>query len=72
MRFGFIFICFCLLGACASEYSSSAEKAYLKANNAVNLVVPAPLSHQEISHYYDLPDPTGAAGVSILPPVSLT
>jgi uncharacterized lipoprotein len=71
MKYKFLFLVTCgLLNACASQYSSNAEKAYLKAVNGPALVVPPPLSHQTISHFYDLPNLNPSGGVSIIPPVS--
>jgi uncharacterized lipoprotein len=71
MRVVMLFVLAALLNGCASQYSSNSERNYLKAYNGPILQVPGSLSHQEISHYYDLPNPTGPGGVSIFPPIAL-
>lgn len=51
------------------SYVSNGEKYYMQARNGAPLVIPAPLSSSNISHFYDLPPQNGNATVSIAPPV---
>lgn len=57
-----------MVGAC-SRYASNGEDLYLKSHNGAQLTVPAPLSRDNISPFYDLPNQTQHAQVSIAPPV---
>lgn len=44
-----------LLVSCTTKYATNGENIYLRADNGASLVVPAPLTTDNISHYYDLP-----------------
>lgn len=57
------------LSACSSRYSSNGENLYLQSRNAVPLVVPPPLTRDNISDFYDLPPQTQDAHVNIAPPM---
>lgn len=61
-------IIFISLNACTSPYASTGERQYLKSVNGSQLIVPAPLTEANLTHFYDLPAPTHAA-VKINPPV---
>lgn len=56
-----------MLSACASYYVSNGEKNYLKSHNGQHLVVPPPLTENNMSHFYDLPPQEKDAHVSIEP-----
>lgn len=71
MRVMMLLVLGALMSGCASHYASNADRDYLKAHNGPALQIPSPLSHQEVTHYYDLPSPTGPGGVSIVPPIPL-
>lgn len=49
-------------------YSSIDKTQYLGADHAKNLVIQAPLTSENLSHYYDLPPKDKNPRVSILPP----
>lgn len=68
MALGVIVLQACLLCACSSFYASNADKQYLKSKNGNNLVVPVPLTSENISHFYDLPNGGEKEMVSIVPP----
>lgn len=57
-----------VLPAC-SNYSSNGEALYLRSNNGQALVVPRPLTDNNISRFYDLPAQNKNAMVSIAPPL---
>lgn len=58
------------LAACSSQITTTAERDYVKAVNGQKIQVSAPLSSEEINHYYDLPEPAAPySKVSIEPPV---
>lgn len=57
--------------ACSSRYSSSGEHLYLRSQNGPNLVIPAPLTTENISHFYDLPSVIGNPNISIVPPIKV-
>ena len=59
---------FLALSAC-SRYSSNGEDLYLRSHNGVYVNVPPPLTHANISNFYDLPQQNKNATVSIKPPV---
>lgn len=67
-KIGFIVLVLLSVSGCSSRYASNAEKSYLNSRNGTNLVVPPPLSSEEVSHFYDLPEQTQKAEVSIEPP----
>lgn len=58
-----------LLAAC-STYTSNGEKHYLQSRNGAKLVVPPPLTDANMSHFYDLPQQSQNAQVSIVPPAN--
>ena len=57
-----------LLG-CSAQYTSNGEQQYLKSRNGVGVVVPPPLSSNNLSHFYDLPVQNQNAQITIVPPV---
>ncbi|WP_237759013.1 hypothetical protein [Legionella birminghamensis] len=57
-----------LFSAC-SRYASNGENLYLGSHNGPSLNVPPPLTSENISHFYDLPDQRQNAQVSIVPPL---
>lgn len=59
-----------LVTACSTRYASNGENKYMQSQNGPNLVVPKPLTSDTISHFYDLPQQTQNASVSIAPPVN--
>ena len=61
-----------LLAACNIKYTSNGEHQYLQSRNGVDIVVPPPLTANNISHFYDLPPQPENAQVSIEPPISGT
>lgn len=56
------------LSGCSSRYSSNGENVYLESRNGVKLQVPPPLTSENISHLYDLPQQNENPQVSIAPP----
>ena len=56
----------------SSEFSSNNKKDYLHAKNGPNLVINQPLSDDNISDFYQLPDQRKIATISIKPPVVQT
>lgn len=54
--------------ACSSRYASNGEQLYLQSQNGAVIKVPAPLSDDNVSHFYDLPQQTQDTVVSIAPP----
>ena len=66
---GIILMASLAIAACsASKYASSADKQYINSKNGNNINVPAPLSGENISHFYDLPNSGEKNPVSIVPP----
>lgn len=61
-----------LLTGCGSWYTSGAEKRYLKSHNGPGLVINAPLTDDNISHFYDLPEQRTDPTVANTPPLSST
>lgn len=59
-----------LISACSMHYGSNGETLYLASRNGPNLVVPAPLTDTDISHFYELPNQNQPATVSIVPPTN--
>ena len=57
-----------LLAACNIKYTSNGEHQYLQSRNGVDIVVPPPLTANNISHFYDVPSQDHGAQVSIEPP----
>lgn len=51
-----------------TEYASNDKSQYLKSKNGPDLVIAEPLTAQNISDFYRLPDQTNAAKISIRPP----
>lgn len=62
----------CLLSACSSYdslYASDNKKNYLRSRNGQTPVVPKPLTTENISNFYELPQQTNQdARVSPAPP----
>lgn len=58
------------LCACASYYTTNGEKQYIQNKNGAPLVVPAPLTGENISHFHDLPEQTQNPKVNIAPPAN--
>lgn len=56
-----------VLSGC-SKYSSNGEYLYLQSRNGQKVEVPPPLTSTNISNFYDLPEQTQNAKVSIEPP----
>ena len=69
-RIGFIVVALTILTACSAQYTSNGEQLYLKSRNGENLVVPKPLTSENLSHFYDLPSQNQDAHVSVIPPLS--
>ena len=59
-----------LLTACHIKYTSNGENQYLKSRNGVDIVVPPPLTPNDMSHFYDLPPQQQNAQITIEPPNS--
>mgnify|MGYP000314146805 CR=1 FL=1 len=57
-----------LLTGCSAQYTSNGEQQYLQSRNGVNLVVPPPLTAENISDFYNLPAQNQDARVSVAPP----
>jgi uncharacterized lipoprotein len=58
-----------LASSCSSHFATDGEHQYLNSKNGQTLVVPAPLTNENSSHFYDLPSPTTKkTEVSIAPP----
>jgi len=68
-KLSFIVLAALALTACNSRYASNGENLYLQSRNGEALVVPPPLTSANISNFYDLPQQTQDARVSIAPPV---
>ncbi len=68
-----IFIFLQALSGCAllpsSEFSSNDTHEYLHSRNGQNLVINQPLTDSNISDFYQLPNQTKPAKISIKPPV---
>jgi uncharacterized lipoprotein len=64
-------VCLLVLTGC-SRYSSNGESLYLQSRNGQKVDVPPPLTSSNISNFYDLPEQTQNAKVSIEPPVEST
>ena len=60
--------CLLVLTGC-SKYSSNGENVYLQSHNGQKIEVHSPLTSSNISNFYDLPEQTQNAKVSIEPPV---
>jgi len=58
-----------ILASCSSQFASNGEHLYLQSKNTRDPVVNPPLTPVNISHFYDLPQPTQNPIVSIAPPV---
>ncbi len=56
------------LSSCASYYSSTGEKQYLQSRNGPTLVVPPPLTRDNVSEFYTLPEQNQDANIGIEPP----
>ncbi len=67
-KISFMILALLSVTACTSKYSSNGEYVYLQSKNGINLQVPPPLTSDNISHFYDLPNQNQSASVSIAPP----
>ncbi len=56
-----------VLAGC-SKYASNGENLYMLSHNGPKLQVPPPLTSANLSGFYILPDQTGTASVSVVPP----
>jgi uncharacterized lipoprotein len=65
---GLMVALFLMLAGCSAQYTSNGEQQYLHGRNGVNLVVPPPLTSENISHYYDLPPQNQDARIGVEPP----
>lgn len=63
-----VMLCSMWLASCSSFYNSSAETNYLKSRNGPELVVPSPMTKDNMGYFYNLPAQTQKAKVSIKPP----
>ncbi|ASQ46634.1 hypothetical protein [Legionella clemsonensis] len=70
-KIGLIVLSVLVLPAC-SNYASNGEALYLRSKNGQSLVVPPPLTDNNISHFYDLPAQSKNAKVGIAPPLDST
>lgn len=72
-KIALMFLATGLLISCSSAtyYTTNGEKHYLESRNATNIVVPAPLSKNNISDFYNLPTQTQDAHVNVTPPTEL-
>jgi uncharacterized lipoprotein len=57
-----------VISACSERYSSSGESLYLKNRNGPELIVPTPLTKENMSNFYNLPPQNQYARVRITPP----
>ncbi len=57
-----------LLANCTAQYTSNGEQKYIHSQNGPNIVVPPPLTTENISHFYDLPPASRDPKISIVPP----
>ncbi len=69
-KIAFVMSLIVLLPSC-SHYASNGEKQYLLSRNGATLVIPPPLTDNNISHFYDLPQQNQNAKVSIAPPTGV-
>ena len=66
---GIIVLFAALLTSCGKNYyDSNGEKHYLNSVNGSKIVVPSPLTSNNISNFYDLPQQNKNAQVGIAPP----
>lgn len=70
-KFSVLIVCVLVLTGC-SRYSSNGESLYLQSRNGQKVEVPPPLTSSNLSSFYDLPEQTQNAKVSIEPPVEST
>lgn len=66
-----ILSCFFIISGC-SRYASNGENVYLQSRNGQKVAVPPPLTSSNLSNFYDLPEQTQNATVSIEPPAEAT
>lgn len=67
-KYGFLIFSVIALSSC-TKYASNAEKMYLSARNSPVVMVSPPLTNENISHFYVLPNPQKDPRVNIEPPV---
>jgi uncharacterized lipoprotein len=63
-----VFFLLSVLTACTLPYASNDKQQYLLSKNGAALDVPAPLTAENLSGFYDLPDAKDAHRVSVAPP----
>ena len=59
----------CTVTSCSKQYATNSKMQYMESRNGPALSVPPPLTTRNISSFYDLPDQTQNAQVSLVPPV---
>lgn len=69
-KFVWFYLVAVMCTACSSRFSTNAEHQYLASRNGENLIIPSPLSDENISHFYDLPAQNQDAHVSVEPPTT--
>ncbi|QRN03233.1 hypothetical protein GH742_04760 [Legionella sp. MW5194] len=57
-----------LIASGCSHVKNNSDQKYLQSRNGPGLVVPSPLTSDNVSHFYDLPAQDNKAKVSIEPP----
>jgi uncharacterized lipoprotein len=67
-KLGFWMMSVLYITACSTKYASNDQQQYLKSHNGPQLETPAPLTHENVSGFYDLPAPEGAKKISVIPP----
>ena len=68
-KIGLIILIASLLTSCASYYTTNGEKKYLQSRNGPALVVPPPLTRDNVSEFYVLPEQNqNAAPITTAPP----
>ncbi len=65
-----IFVCLNVLTACSAPYATNDKQQYLTSRNGDKLVIQPPLTHENISGFYDLPSPEVVSRVNLKPPTT--
>ena len=60
------------LTACSLPYTTNDKQQYASSRNGPVLVVPPPLTRENLSNFYELPAQNGNPKVSVAPPVDST
>jgi len=63
-----VFFLLSVLTGCTLPYASNDKQQYLFSKNGAVLDVPAPLTAENLSGFYDLPAANDAHRVSVVPP----